>query len=227
LVNRAPVSYAADPGRCRSDQICRCLSHVRRGETEDDEIFAVVEGDEERDRTAQNLRQDSPIFAKFLMKNPVKFSLAPLSGILPLACPLTLEDIPDNSRAIHQFDKLSEIFCLVLTKGPSTCVRNRVRIAVRFRARLAAKGLKVFILYHTPITTVCKHISDKIDPKFDCNPPLTPNRTPNHTPIRTQIRMCRRPLRKRHACQTVVSNTCCECDQCCLMFYFSLTHEFN
>jgi hypothetical protein len=39
---------------------------------------------------------------------------------------------------------------ILSTKGPST----RVRIAVRFRARFAAKGLRVLILYHTPITTV-------------------------------------------------------------------------
>jgi hypothetical protein len=63
--------------------------------------------------------------------------------------------------------------------GPSKRVRIRVRIAVGFRARFAAKGLRVFILYHTPIKTVCKQISDEIDPKFDCYPPLAPNCTLN------------------------------------------------
>jgi hypothetical protein len=54
----------------------------------------------------------------------------------------------------------------------------------------------VVILYHMPITTVCQHISENIDPKFDCNPPLAPNRTPNRTPIRTQIRASGRTLIK-------------------------------
>jgi hypothetical protein len=40
---------------------------------------------------------------KFLINNPADFLLAPLSGILPPACPLTWQNIPDNSRAIHQF----------------------------------------------------------------------------------------------------------------------------
>jgi hypothetical protein len=75
-------------------------------------------------------------------------------------------------------------------KRPST----RVRISVRFRAQFAAKGLRGLILYQAPITTVCKHISEQIDPKLDSNPPLAPNRTPNRTPIRTQIRTCRRLL---------------------------------
>jgi hypothetical protein len=30
--------------------------------------------------------------------------------------------------------------------------------------------LRILILYHKPIT-VCKHILEKIDPEFDCNPP--------------------------------------------------------
>jgi hypothetical protein len=38
--------------------------------------------------------------------------------------------------------------------------RIRVQIAVRFCERFAAKGLMVFILNQTPITTVCKHISE-------------------------------------------------------------------
>jgi hypothetical protein len=41
-----------------------------------------------------------------------------------------------------------------------TC-KIRVRIAVRLRARFAAKGFRVLILCHTPITTICKHISEK------------------------------------------------------------------
>jgi hypothetical protein len=64
-------------------------------------------------------------------------------------------------------------------RGHSRRVRIRVRITVRFRATFAAKGLRVLILYHTPITTICKHISEKINPKLDCNPP---NRTPNRMP---------------------------------------------
>jgi hypothetical protein len=36
-------------------------------------------------------------FNKFLMWNPANFLLAPLSGVLLLACPLTYQDIPDNS----------------------------------------------------------------------------------------------------------------------------------
>jgi hypothetical protein len=47
----------------------------------------------------------------------------------------------------------------------------------QFRARFDAKGLGFQILYHTPITTAHKHISEKIYSKFDCNPPLAPNRT--------------------------------------------------
>jgi hypothetical protein len=40
-------------------------------------------------------------FPKFLIKNPAYFLLAPLLGILPLACPLTKHDILlDNFRAI-------------------------------------------------------------------------------------------------------------------------------
>jgi hypothetical protein len=54
--------------------------------------------------------------------------------------------------------------------------------------------LRILIFFHTSITTVCKHISEKIDTKFDCNPHLAPNRTPNRMPIRTRIRTCRRPL---------------------------------
>jgi hypothetical protein len=42
-------------------------------------------------------------FTKFLIKNPGNFLQAPLSRILPLACRPTWQDIPDNSRAIHQF----------------------------------------------------------------------------------------------------------------------------
>jgi hypothetical protein len=52
----------------------------------------------------------------------------------------------------------------------------------------------VFILYPTPITTGCKHISEKMDPEFDCNSPLAPNRTPHRMLIRTQILTCRQPL---------------------------------
>jgi hypothetical protein len=37
-----------------------------------------------------------------LIKNPANFLLAPLAEILPLSCPLTEQDIPDNSRAMHQ-----------------------------------------------------------------------------------------------------------------------------
>jgi hypothetical protein len=40
---------------------------------------------------------------KFLIGNSDIFLLAPLSGILHLAFPLNLNDIIDNSRAIHQF----------------------------------------------------------------------------------------------------------------------------
>jgi hypothetical protein len=40
---------------------------------------------------------------KFLIKNPANFLIALQSGILRLASPLTKQDIPDNSRAIHQF----------------------------------------------------------------------------------------------------------------------------
>jgi hypothetical protein len=75
-------------------------------------------------------------------------------------------------------------------KGPSTRVRIRVRIGIRFRARFATKGVGGLIIYHAPITTICKHILEKINPKFDCNPSLAPNRTPN----RARIRTCRRPL---------------------------------
>jgi hypothetical protein len=38
---------------------------------------------------AEFLGRYSPIFSKFLIKNPAKILLAPLSGILPLACMLT------------------------------------------------------------------------------------------------------------------------------------------
>jgi hypothetical protein len=82
---------------------------------------------------------------------------------------------------------------LLACKGPSTRVQIRVRIDIRFRAQFDAKELRVLILYPAPITTVCKDISDKIVPKFYCNPPLAPNRTPNRTLIRTRtrIRTCR------------------------------------
>jgi hypothetical protein len=79
---------------------------------------------------------------------------------------------------------------LIARKGPSTRVRIHVRIAVRFHAQYAAKGRRILVLYRTPITAVCKHISEKIDSKFDCSPPLAPNRMP----IRTGIRTCRRTL---------------------------------
>jgi hypothetical protein len=59
---------------------------------------------------------------------------------------------------------------------------------------LLPMGLGFFIIYRAHITTVCKLISEKIDPKFDFNPPLAPNRTPNSSPIRMQIRTCGRPL---------------------------------
>jgi hypothetical protein len=42
-------------------------------------------------------------FTKFLKKNPDNYLLAPLSGILPLACLLTEQDIPDISQAIYEF----------------------------------------------------------------------------------------------------------------------------
>jgi hypothetical protein len=42
-------------------------------------------------------------FTRFLLKNPASLLLVPLSGILPIACPLTWQDISDNSRAILQF----------------------------------------------------------------------------------------------------------------------------
>jgi hypothetical protein len=53
-----------------------------------------------------------------------------------------------------------------------TRVKIRVKIPIRFRAQFPPNGLRVLIIYHTPITTVCKNISEKIDPKFDCDPPL-------------------------------------------------------
>jgi hypothetical protein len=59
-------------------------------------------------------------------------------------------------------------FLRLILLGPSKRVWIRVRIAIRFLAQFAAIELRVLILYHTPITTVCKHISAKIDPKFDC-----------------------------------------------------------
>jgi hypothetical protein len=50
------------------------------------------------------------------------------------------------------------------------------------------------ILYLTPITMDCLHISAKTNQKFTCGTPLTANRTPNRTAIRTQNHACRRPL---------------------------------
>jgi hypothetical protein len=52
-----------------------------------------------------------------------------------------------------------------LLKGPSTRPPIRERIAVRFRARFAAKRIGVLMLYHTPSTTVCEHISENIEAK--------------------------------------------------------------
>jgi hypothetical protein len=49
------------------------------------------------------------------------------------------------------------------------------------------------ILYLTPITMDCLHISAKTNRKFTCKTPLTANRTPNRTAIRTQNHACRRP----------------------------------
>jgi hypothetical protein len=43
-------------------------------------------------------------------------------------------------------------------------------LSVLFRAQFVAKWLGVLILYYTPITTICKHISEKNDPSFDRNP---------------------------------------------------------
>jgi hypothetical protein len=43
------------------------------------------------------------ILNKFLLKNLANFLLALLLGFHPLACPLTWQYIPDDSRAIHQF----------------------------------------------------------------------------------------------------------------------------
>jgi hypothetical protein len=40
-------------------------------------------------------------FTKFLMQSPANFLLALLSGLLPLACFMTWQDIPDNSQVIH------------------------------------------------------------------------------------------------------------------------------
>jgi hypothetical protein len=38
---------------------------------------------------------------KFLINNPENFLLAPLLGILYLACSMTWQDIPDNSYSIY------------------------------------------------------------------------------------------------------------------------------
>jgi hypothetical protein len=47
----------------------------------------------------------------------------------------------------------------VTSKGPSTRVRICVRIAIRFRARFVRKQNRDPILFLSPITIVCLHIS--------------------------------------------------------------------
>jgi hypothetical protein len=42
-------------------------------------------------------------FYKIADKKSLHFLAAPLSGILPFACLLTGQNIPDNSCTIHQF----------------------------------------------------------------------------------------------------------------------------
>jgi hypothetical protein len=49
----------------------------------------------------------------------------------------------------------------IRTKGPSTRVRIYVRIAVGFRARFVRKQNRDSILFLSPITIVCLHISAK------------------------------------------------------------------
>jgi hypothetical protein len=57
--------------------------------------------------------RDSQFFTKFLIDIRAYFVLAPLSGILPLACPLTLQDIPINSGAIHPYMDLGGVMGVV------------------------------------------------------------------------------------------------------------------
>jgi hypothetical protein len=89
------------------------------------------------------------------------------------------------------------------TKGPFTRVQIRVRFRVRFHAHFECKPDKDPILYLTPITTVCIHISAKQNQKLTCWTPLAANRTPNRMQIRKQNRTCRRSLRLTQHCQFV------------------------
>jgi hypothetical protein len=43
----------------------------------------------------------SLIFTKFMIKNSANFLIVPQLGVLPLACALTWQDIPDNSQACN------------------------------------------------------------------------------------------------------------------------------
>jgi hypothetical protein len=77
-------------------------------------------------------------------------------------------------------------------EGLSTRVRIRVRFPVRFHAQFAGRPDRDPILYMTPITMVCLHISGKTNEKFTCGIPLAANRTPSRVLIRTRNRTSRR-----------------------------------
>jgi hypothetical protein len=49
-------------------------------------------------RSRDEIHQFTGIHQCYQTKTPANFLLAPISGILPLACPLTWQDSPDNSR---------------------------------------------------------------------------------------------------------------------------------
>jgi hypothetical protein len=58
-------------------------------------------------------------------------------------------------------------------------VRICVRIAIRFRARFVRKQNRDPILFLSPTTIVCLHISTTTNQKLNCWTPLAANRTPN------------------------------------------------
>jgi hypothetical protein len=83
-------------------------------------------------------------FTRFLIRNPANFFLAPLSGIILLACPLTWQDIPNKGSITLAF-----WMCSLDVRFTVACVFNvifefstlntlHVRIPIRFPIRFAA-----------------------------------------------------------------------------------------
>jgi hypothetical protein len=72
---------------------------------------------------------------------------------------------------------------------PNLCMNRRT-----IPCTICTKPNMDHILYLTPITMVCLHVSSKINQKLTCGTPLAANRIPNRRPIRTQNHRCGRGL---------------------------------